>query len=129
MANREILLDHRHLILLVGAFVVHLERLVGVRRHVGMRLAALGDEPVGGFQILLVAGRAIELHQRELDLLVTRHGVASVRAKRVADEIGVPDRYVEERPLAGRFKVRDTRFNQVAGVIVFMLFHIGPAFI
>ncbi len=68
-------------------------------------------------RVLSIAGRAVHLHEADLDLLVSRHVLSALRTERRRDEIGVLDCDVEEGALAGGLKVRDRRFVQMTGVV------------
>ncbi len=64
-----------------------------------------------------IAGHAIQLHERELDLLVPGRVVPAVRAEHLADQIGAFDRDVQQRALAGRLEVRDGGLVEMALVV------------
>ena len=117
MADRARLIDKRLLVLLVGPLVVHREVPGRIVLHVRVRLAALVDEELRGVEIPAIAGDAEHLHQPDFDHLVPGNGVASGRAERRRDEVGVLDRDVEKRLLAGGLVVRHRGFIEVAGVV------------
>jgi hypothetical protein len=82
-----------------------------------MRRPARGDEVVRGVEVFRLAGRAVHLHEADLDFLVPRHLLPSIRTERRRNEIRIPDRDVEQRALAGRLKMRDGRLVEMSGVV------------
>ena len=84
-----------------------------------LRLAALVEEVLGLAEVLLVACGTVELAEGELDLLVAGDELelGRLRAERAAHEVGVPDRHVEERPLARHPVVRGGGLVHVADVV------------
>jgi len=85
--------------------------------------AALVDEIGGEIEPPSVAGKAVELDQSELDFLMA--GIAPLLSRppseRRRDMVDVALHDVEKPPPAGRAKVGDRAFEQVAGVIEFVV--------
>ena len=110
------------LVVLIGLGPV-IGRIVAARQRFLseiMRLAPpLVDEIGREFEPPLVAGQAIELDQRELDLLMP--GIAALLARSGpegrGDMIQIALHHVDEPALAGRAKIGDRAFEQVAGVV------------
>ena len=120
---------HGTVVLVVRAGRAHLPAIherAALREHLvawmpvgGLRLSALVEEVLGLAEVLLVAGGAVELAERELDLLVPGNvlELGRLRAEGPADEVGVLDRHVEERPLAGHPVVGGGGLVHVADVV------------
>ena len=79
--------------------------------------AALVEEELRLLEVLPVARRAVELDEADLDLLVARHRAAPLQIEHRADQVGVLDRHVQQRPLARGLEVRDGGLVEVAGVV------------
>ena len=120
---------HRQMVLVVRPRQSHLRlatrhelALLGedVRRaRAAVRGAAPVEEVLGELQVARLAGRAVELAEGELDLLVSGHGLELRRAgaERPVDEVGRTDRDVEKRPLPRDLMVGDGRLVHVADVV------------
>ena len=89
------------------------------RARAAVRGAAPVEEVLGELQVARLAGRAVELAEGELDLLVSGHGLELRRAgaERPVDEVGRTDRDVEKRPLPRDLMVGDGRLVHVADVV------------
>ena len=79
-----------------------------------------------------LAGQAIELDQRELDLLMA--GIAALLARsgaeRRRDMIDVALHDIEQPPPTGRLEIGDCAFEQMAGVVEFVVVaQVGPALV
>ena len=82
--------------------------------------AALVEKILGEVEIFIVSGQTIELHEGELDLLVTGKAAAFVRAERGRDEVGILKGDVEKRPFSRRQIMGRGRFVEMAGVVKFV---------
>ena len=122
------LLAHRNVRLIVfvglrpvgGRIVAARERLFG---EVVRLPATLVDEIGRKIEPPAVAGQAVELDQRQLDLLMS--GIAAplpgVSAESRGDMVDGAFHDVEEAPPPGRPEVGDRAFEQVAGVVEFVV--------
>ena len=84
----------------------------------------------GEIEIALLAGRAAELDQRQLDLLMAAIAplLARLAAEDRGDVIGIAAHDVEQLALAGRLVIGDGGLDQVAGAIELVaVAQIGPA--
>ena len=95
--------------------------VIRVPADAGRLQPALTQEEHGPVEIASVASLAVQLDQRELDLLVTVGAPESVRAERLADVIREAHRRVEQHPLARGPNVGQARLNQVPGAIQLVL--------
>jgi hypothetical protein len=80
---------------------------------------ALIDEIDREVEVLLLAEQAVELDQRQLDLLVTAIAVllAGTRTEHGRDVVDVAEHDVEEFSPSGRLVIGDGAFEHVAGAI------------
>ncbi len=84
--------------------------------------AALVDKIAAQFQVTALPGRAVELNEGQLDLLVA--GIAGNLAfagpEHPGKQVGVAANRVQQRPFAGRFGVGDAGLDQVSGAVELM---------
>ncbi len=62
---------------------------------VAVRFSALIEKEPGKVEVFAVAGRAAELHQTDLDLLVARNIAALAGAEHGGQKIGILDRNID----------------------------------
>ena len=89
--------------------------------------AALLEEPFREVKVLGLARSEAELHEGELDFLVTRHPMPLPFPEHGHHVVGHPDGHVQELALAGSLVVGDCGLDHVAGAVHLMLVHVGPA--
>ena len=78
-------------------------------------LTAPIEHRLGQLEVALLAGDARQLHERQLDALVSRDVVLLAGTELAVEEIGQPRRDREQRLLAGRLIVGDGGLEQVTG--------------
>ena len=106
--------------------------MVGVPDSVGdsvvaVSVAALVKQPLREIQILLLAGRHIELDQREFYLLVARHPMALPGTEYAHHMVCHTDAHIQELPLPGHVVICHSGLYHMAGAVHFVIVHIGPA--
>ena len=89
-------------------------------------VAALVQQPAGEVQVLLFSCHFEQLDQGQLDFLVPRHPVASLRAENGHHMVGETDGHVQQFPLAGRLVIGDGRLRHVTGTVHLVLVHVLP---
>ena len=68
-------------------------------------------------EVFPIAGRSVQLHERQLDLLVAWGVMAPVGTEHLADQIGAHDRDVQQAPFPGRLEMCDRRFVHMTLVV------------
>ncbi len=107
--DRLFLLHHGQVVLVVGA-------VEGVPR----RVSPLLEEEARLVQVLLLPGRAVELHEPDLHLLVARRVEPPAGAEDLGQKVRALEGHVEQGALAGRLVVRHRGLVEVAQVVEFV---------
>ena len=111
VADRLPLLGHRQVVL-------HVARVAEAGLQVtAVGLAALVEKELRQLQVAAFAGRAIQLHQADLDLLVARHVANPAGPEHAVDQLRVADRHLQQGTLAGGLVMGHGRLVQVADVV------------
>ncbi len=80
-------------------------------------MAAGVDEEARELEVARLAGVAVELDERGLDLGVPGRALVAAGAEDLADVVGEPAGDVEQPRVAGAARVGDRRLDQVAGAV------------